>query len=283
MPAGRPHPFRQGSPLPTRTQSRTFYLADIPATFKNALARKAPRRANDLISRWGLGVTVALVMALGVYQPAVTRAAVGASSSSEGDVCDPGADYFLGMEDYPEAIRRHQLVIKQHPDNALAHYHLGFCYGLTGQHQQELAEYEQAINLGLDDWQLFLNLGLLYLESGNVHAALEVLKLASLLGPDHPETHFNLGLAYQRLGQLPDAEQEVLQSIQIDPSQVDARNTLGTIYAEEGKYSRAHDEWSELVETDPGYAPARQNLIILQQVERGESSGSRIGGLAHQQ
>jgi tetratricopeptide (TPR) repeat protein len=230
-----------------------------------------------------LGVTVSLVMALGVCQPAIARAALGASSSSEGEVCDPVADYFLGMEDYPEAIRRHQLVIKEHPDNALAHYHLGFAYGLTGQHQQELAEYEKAINLGLDDWELFLNLGLLYLEAGNVTAAMHVLKLAALLGPDHPETHFNLGLAYQRLGRLPEAEQEVLQSIQIDPSQVDARNTLATIYAEEGKYSRAHEEWSELVETDPSYAPARQNLIILQKVERGETNGSRIGGLAHEQ
>jgi tetratricopeptide (TPR) repeat protein len=229
-----------------------------------------------------LGVTVALVMALCLYRPAIARAAVGTSSSPEAEVCDPGADYFLGMEDYPEAIRRHQLVIKEHPDNALAHYHLGFSYGLTGQHQQELEEYQDAINLGLNDWQLFLNLGLLYLEAGNPHAAMAVLRLAALLGPNHPETHFNLGLAYQRLGMLPDAEQEVLQSIQIDPAQVDARNTLGTIYAQEGKYSRAHDEWSELVETDPGYAPARQNLVILQRVESGEAKGSHVGGLANE-
>lgn len=198
-------------------------------------------------------------------------------------MCDPLADYFLGMEDYPEAIRRHQIVIKEHPDNALAHYHLGFSFGLMGQHQKELAEYEQAVNLGLDDWELFLNLGLLYIEAGNMHAAMEVLRLASLLGPDHPETHFNLGLAYQRLGMLEPAEQEVLLAVQLDPNQADARNTLATIYAEEGKYSRAHQEWSELVETDPGYAPARQNLVILEQIERGELKGSpNIGGLAHE-
>jgi tetratricopeptide (TPR) repeat protein len=208
-------------------------------------------------------------------------AAVGASSSQQEQVCDPLADYFLGMEDYPEAIRRHQLVIKEHPENALAHYHLGFSYGLMGQHQQELAEYVSAIDLGLDDWQLFLNLGLLYLEAGNGHAAMEVLRLATLLGSDSPETHFNLGLAYQRLGNLEQAEQEILLSLQIDPKQIDARNTLGTIYAEEGKYARAQDEWNEIVEADPEYAPARQNLVILQQVERGENKGS-ISGLAHE-
>ena len=113
---------------------------------------------------------------------------------------------------------------------------------------------------------------------------MQVLRLATLLGPDRPETHFNLGIAYQRLVMLSDAEQEVLLSLQIDPNQVDGRNTLGTIYAEEGKYSRAQDTWNELVEADPNYAPARQNLVILQQVERGEIKGSEniSNGLAHE-
>ncbi len=242
------------------------------------------REATHLRSHRGMGFALVLVFGLSLLWQGSPAAAVGASSSQDEDVCDPLADYFLGMEDYPEAIRRHQLVIKDHPDNALAHYHLGFAYGLMGQHQQELAEYRDAIDLGLDDWQLFLNLGLLYLEAGNVREAMQVLKLATLLGPDRPETHFNLGIAYQRLAMLPDAEQEVLLSLQIDPNQLDGRNTLGTIYAEEGKYSRAQDTWNELVEADPTYAPARQNLVILQQVERGEIKGSAniSNGLAHE-
>lgn len=215
----------------------------------------------------GLGFVLAVAFALTLFSRGRPNAAVGGSSSqqTEEGVCDPLADYFLGMEDYPEAIRRHQLVIKEHPENALAHYHLGFSYGMLGEHQQEFEEYEQAVNLGLDDWQLFLNLGLLYLETGNVNDATKVLKLATLLGPSHAETHFNLALAYQRMGEIQPAEQEVLLAIQIDPNQPDARNMLGTLYAQEGKCSRAQDEWSELAESDPSYSPARQNLVILHQ------------------
>jgi Flp pilus assembly protein TadD len=233
-------------------------------------------------SHLGLGIAVALFIAMELQWAVNPSAAAELSSSRASEqICDPLADYFLGMEDYPEAIRRHKLVIKEHPDNALAHYHLGFCYGLLGQHGLELTEYQNAIDLGLDDWQLFLNLGLLYLEAGNPRAAVAVLKLATLLGPDHPESHFNLGLAYQKLGMLAEAEQEVLQSVEIDPGQADARNTLATIYAEEGKFSRAHEEWTELVETDPGYAPARENLAILQRVEHAEQKApARMNGLA---
>lgn len=203
------------------------------------------------------------------------RGAWASAQSTMGDeqVCDPLADYFLGMEDYNEAIRRHQSVIQHDPSNALAHYHLGFAYGETGQHRKELIEYQKAINLGLDDWQLFLNLGLLYLETGQVRQASEVLRLATLLGPERAETHFNLALAYERLGDLPEAEQEDLLSLQIDPGQPDARNTLGAIYAEEGKYVRANQEWTELVGTNPDYTPARTNLTILQRYEHGDTKG----------
>jgi protein O-mannosyl-transferase len=223
------------------------------------------------------------VVAVMVQWPIAARATANLKADeSDNQVCDPLADYFLGMEDYPEAIRLHQLVIKRDPSNALAHYHLGFAYGLMGEHRRELSEYEKAINLGLDDWQLFLNMGLLYLEQGRLHDATEVLRLATLLGPDHPETHFNLGLAYERRGMLEQAEQQVLLSLQIDPAQPDARNTLGAIYAEEGKYLRANQEWTALVEADPNYTPARANLIILRRVERGElKPGASQGAFAH--
>jgi Flp pilus assembly protein TadD len=212
----------------------------------------------------------AIVIAIGsaFHWPTIARASTKASSYDE-QICDPLADYFLGMEDYGEAIRRHRLVISNDPTNALAHYHLGFAYGVVGQHRQELAEYQKAVSLGLDDWQLFLNLGLLYLETGQTRDATQVLRLAALLGPERPETHFNLALAYERRGALAQAEQEALLSLRIDPAQPDARNTLGAIYAEEGNYGKASRVWNELVDENPDYAPARTNLAILHNVETG--------------
>ncbi|MBV8454492.1 MAG: hypothetical protein JOZ29_19790, partial [Deltaproteobacteria bacterium] len=90
-------------------------------------------------------------------------AAPAASSGTEDQVCNVAADYMLGLEDYPEAIRLHRQVLARHPYNALAHYHLGFAYGMAGQTQEEICEYLAAVNLGLANWDLFLNLGLAYL------------------------------------------------------------------------------------------------------------------------
>lgn len=199
--------------------------------------------------------------------------------SPDREVCDPVADYYLGMEDYPAAIRRHLIVIREHPANAVAHYHLGFAYGVIGQHRLELNEYRRAVELGLEDWRLFLNLGLVYLEDGQLEDATEVLRLATLLGPYQTETHFNLGLIYERRGMLGEAEKEMLLSLRLNPQEVDAHNTLGLIYAEEGRYALAREEWSGLVRADPAYTPARENLAILDRAERAhaKNASDRVG------
>ncbi len=237
--------------------------------------------ASTLSSRKRLLLLVGVLLLVLVLEYREAIASTNAGGQTDDQVCDPLADYFLGMENYSEAVQRHQSVIKNEPANALAHYHLGFAYGLMGRHKEELDEYQKAVELGLGDWQLFLNLGLLYLEGGNLNSASEVLRLATLLGPDQAETHFNLALVYERRGMLPQAQQELLQSLHIDPNQPDARNALAAIYAEEGKYGRAYEEWSALVKANPNYAPARDNLNILERIEHGGSAEKpKPGGVA---
>ena len=200
---------------------------------------------------------------------------------AEQQICDPAADYYLGMENYPKAIALHEALIRNHPSLALAYYHLGFAYGVIGNRDRELVNYQKAVELGLSDWELFLNLGRLYMETNRLDQASDAFRLAALLGPYHPETHYNLGLVYERLGALQKAEQEILLSLQLEPDQADARNTLGVIYAEEGNFVRAHREWADLHRAMPDYPPARANLEILQHVERGTVKPSmQLGSFA---
>jgi tetratricopeptide (TPR) repeat protein len=224
-------------------------------------------------------ITAAVLLLLGVtLSPPSSRAFASSKAGNlDPQVCDPVADFYLGSENYPEAIQRHLVVVREHPENALAYYHLGFAYGMVGDRQHELDDYQKAVGLGLSNWDLFLNLGLLYMETGRLDAASQVLQLAAFLGPYHPETHFNLGLLDERLGMYQKAEQEILSSLSIDPNQDDARNTLGVIYAEQGNYVQAHQEWADLIKSNPEYAPARANLTILNRIERGEiADASRL-------
>jgi tetratricopeptide (TPR) repeat protein len=187
----------------------------------------------------------------------------GIAGGTEEQVCDVRADYVLGIEDYPEAILLHAEVVRKAPENALAHYHLGFAQGAMGNRTAEITEYKRADALGLRNWDLFLNLGLAQIESGDPSAATDSLQRAVLLGGEHWESHFDLAAVEARRGTLADAEHEALVSLRLNPGQPDARNLLGVIYAEEGKTLRASLIWSELVHDVPDYEPAQKNLALL--------------------
>jgi hypothetical protein len=63
-------------------------------------------------------------------------------------VCNVGADYSLGGEDYSKAIRLHVEVVCKRPKNALAHYHPGSPKRIVGDRTAEVREYQRAEELG---------------------------------------------------------------------------------------------------------------------------------------
>ena len=220
--------------------------------------------------RWCRRLTSLIVTTLTIGLASATYAAV----KSAEQICNPTADYFLGNEDYPEAVRLHRLVIQEHPNDPLAHYHLGFAEGMMGQSGDEIDQYQTAVRLGLRDWGLYLNLGRAYLERGQLAPATNALQTAVNLGPEHPEAHFNLGLAYERQGMLSPASAELAKSLTLDPSQNDARNMSAVVEAEQGNYPAAQTIWSELIRSQPSFAPARANLAILEASLKQRAPGS---------
>jgi Flp pilus assembly protein TadD len=211
--------------------------------------------------RLGVGLRLLFAaIALALLLPCV--ASCWAAASKE-EICDVDADLALGLEDYPAAITLHRKVLRTHNDNALAHYHLGFAYGMTGRKTDEINEYLAAAKLGLDKWDLFLNLGLAYLSQNDGPKAIRTLQTAALLGPNHPEAHFNLAIAYEKGNRLHEALQEIIVSLHLAPKDPDERNTKGIICAELRNLVCARDEWAHLVQVAPNYAPARVNLAIL--------------------
>jgi tetratricopeptide (TPR) repeat protein len=216
---------------------------------------------------------IAFAAAILLLSPGI--ACIARAGGGEQQVCDVAADYALGVEDYSEAIRLHAEVVRERPDNALAHYHLGFAEGIMGDKTAEIREYQRAEELGLRNWDLFLNMGLAQLENGDLDAATDSLRRAVLLGGNHSESHFNLAVVYERRGLLADAAREMLASLRLNPGQPDARNSLGVIYAEEGKNGGASLVWRELAREMPDYEPARRNLELLRsriELPRGETA-----------
>jgi Flp pilus assembly protein TadD len=202
----------------------------------------------------------AAAMTLSIVCLTVAR---GWASAAKDEICNVNADYALGREDYPVAILLHRKMLRAHHSNALAHYHLGFAYGMTGQTKNEIREYLLAAKFGLNNWDLFLNLGLAYLARSDWPNAVKALQTAVSRGPTHAEAHFNLALAYEKCGRFASALQEVTASLKVAPKDPDEHNEKAIICSELRDVLCAREEWTYLIKTRPGYMTARINLAIL--------------------
>jgi tetratricopeptide (TPR) repeat protein len=208
----------------------------------------------DEVKDFRFGLVAALLSSLLVLAPLGSSAAAGAGDEQ---VCDVAADYYLGTEQYNDAIRLHRQIVASNPANALAHYHLGYAEGAEENAAAEIDEYQRAVKLGLRNWDLFLNLGLGELGQGDLDGATENLRKAVYFGETHPESHFNLALVYERREMLTDAEREALASLRLRPTQSGARDLLRVIYAQEGKTDLPVESSNSPSREQPDDMPAR--------------------------
>jgi Flp pilus assembly protein TadD len=181
-------------------------------------------------------------------------------------ICDVDADYALGLENYSEAIRLHQKLLTSNPGNALAHYHLGFAYGMSGRREEEIREYETAVDLGANNWDLYLNLGVAYFEQGKIENSIGSLKRGVLIAGEHYELHLELARAYTASHRLSEALREISTALRLNPNDPEVHNIRAAVFAELGDLRRAYDEWSGLTLTAPDFGPARANLDRLGEI-----------------
>ena len=115
-----------------------------PVRFESGAKCGWSEHRNEAFDKAGLRLAV-IFAAILLMSAGVTFKAIAGSRAAQ--VCDVDADYALGLEDYRLAIRRHTDVLRLDPDNALAHYHLGFAQGMEGNRAAEINEYQRAETL----------------------------------------------------------------------------------------------------------------------------------------
>lgn len=193
---------------------------------------------------------------------------LGKSPSMIQIICDRDADSHIEKGDWDKAIESHERIIREKPNFALAHYHLGYAYGFKERHDREIEEFEKAIQLGLNKFDLFYNLGMAYAEYlGDYGKALEVFKQAERIDPENDEIHYALGLAYWFKEAENEAVAELLKATKFNPGHVEAHALLGEIYFRRRQYDLARAEWERVLELDPNNDMARKRLKEIRNIQ----------------
>jgi len=180
-------------------------------------------------------------------------------------ICEEEADEAIQRGDYKLGIQLHLDLLKKEPGNALAMYHLGYAYGMAGDHGKEIDSYEKAIALGYDqDADLYYNLGMAYGELDLTQKSISAFKRALEIDPANADIRIGLGLAYQADTDFRSAEEEFKKAIEMMPEQIDALLYLAILYTDKGELQKAREQLKKILEIDPNHDSAREFLNSIE-------------------
>ncbi len=151
-------------------------------------------------------------------------AKTGYDKNTEKPECDQTADRYIMSGDLETGIRLHEEFIKKNPDNAVAHYHLGYALGQKGAREAEIFHYEKAAALGYKgSSDLFFNLGMAYAESYKYEKAEKAFLKSLEIYPGKFETRLLLARLYLTELEKPEkAREHLLIILRLDPENEEA-------------------------------------------------------------
>jgi Tfp pilus assembly protein PilF/TolB-like protein len=210
------------------------------------------------------------------------------------------AQMFCSIRDYSSAEKIYENVLRQDPNNVVAHIMLGLtlleldlqdlaqarveealrlkpdhphAYIVMSQiyaHQGKLEDAEQQLRRASDlnpkDPWIHNQLGYFYLSRNKPELALEEFKRYAELAPDDPNAHDSLAEGYLRTGNEEMAEKEYLRALALKPDFDNPHFMLGEIYHSRGERQKAIRMYQKYLQINP-HGPrakaAEQNLEVL--------------------
>lgn len=135
-------------------------------------------------------------------------------------------------------------------------------YGVQGQTDESIRQFELAIERNPESAPSYLNLGKIYAKRNRVDDAIAMYKLAIRYKPDYIEAYLELGYAYSQKGQDDEALSLFIQVLKYDSTNAIAYNYIGIMYLKKGKFNVAIENYQSAIRFEPGYPEAHYNLAL---------------------
>ena len=182
-------------------------------------------------------------------------------------------------------LRDFQAKAEANPEDAMAHFALGYAYITLGtgftptEEEQERAidQFKIADMLGKNTllWPLW---GLKYVYSKQsisgkhmYDEAIQMCRTALKRDESNARAHFELGEAYNEnydVNMKNEAMQEYRKAIQLNPNYIEAHFRLASIYRVKNMFDRASEEYNKVIELDPTGPLAKDAQRSIIHIER---------------
>ncbi len=161
-------------------------------------------------------------------------------------------------------------AVKKSPEKSRAHCNLGNSYGLLGEMNKAIEEFQRAIFLEPYAPQPYLNLAKAYLFKGGYDSAIEISRRALPLKESEifkADIYLNLADAYTKKGDLEKAKEEYQNVLKFRANSAEAYSNLGTISYQEKNYREAIENLSKAISLDPADPKVYNSLGVVYDLE----------------
>lgn len=163
---------------------------------------------------------------------------------------------YLKQDNFPDAIKELNLVIKFDPEAVEPHAILALLYSTQNKSDLAAKEYESALKnaskLEPKNIDIYKSLGVIYLQQKKFEAAQHIYQLILNLAPNDAEAHFYLANTYNELTKKGPAIEALKKALELRPDYPEALNYLGYLYVEDNKeLDKAEAMIKKALELDP--------------------------------
>jgi tetratricopeptide (TPR) repeat protein len=173
------------------------------------------------------------------------------------------ASLFLSYRVTSEAERVLTIALDRFPRSVQIRVAAGLLELESGNPEDAMSDYRQAIALAPESPLAFQLLGRIQMAQGDLQEAISTFQRTVRLNPTDAQPDFLAGLAYMRLGDQPDmALKSFLLSLQLNPDSPGTYYWIGMIYLRrKHQYNLAAQYFLEALRRAPGWGAAHQSLI----------------------
>ena len=158
-------------------------------------------------------------------------------------------DYYYQIKQDPEmSMEVAKNWAELYPDDIRAHEVLAMRYMILNQKENELAEYEEILNLDPGGYDYLLTIGDIHKNQGRFDEALKYYRQYADHFPDNSKSYTNLGSLYNKYGDFEQATKFYNKALPIEPDDISTRLSLGSIKEELGEFDEAMDDFNEILE-----------------------------------
>ena len=162
------------------------------------------------------------------------------------------------------ALRAHARAwATANPRSALAWISLGIAYGETGQTEQEIKAYREALRIDPEHAKAWYNLGVAYGKTGQTEQEIKAYREALRIDPEYADAWFYLGFDFGQAGQTEQAIKAYREALRIDPEHAKAWFNLGFVYAIKGERTQVLEVYRQLRALDPAIAERFFNAVVM--------------------